>query len=387
MTKKNSRNLWLLTATALFSIPAALLYTSNAISNQPEPERQQAEQVLPRVSVQSLSAGAFQARLQLFGELKAEHRISLTSEVTGRVVWRNPAFSTGNQVSQGEVLIRIDDTGYQARLADARQQLAEARLALQQEQRQKRQARQDWKRAGINEKPDSLTLREPQLDAAQARFNAARAAVSEAEQALARTELKAPFSAVIVERVIAEGSYLSAGDSVATLHSSDSAEIELALTPAQWQQLPAQPQDAKVQLFSPQQPDQRWQATLAELASHIDPTTRLRTLKVQIAQPLQQTPALLTGSFLSVEIEGRSQSDLFALPGSALTADGYLWYVQAGKLQRARRTPVFSHNDTLYVPRGELPARIELVLKPVASYLPGSPVEPALATIAGGDNG
>ncbi|WP_315980448.1 hypothetical protein [Aliamphritea spongicola] len=84
-----------------------------------------------------VTAATYRSQIQAFGEVQATDQISLKSEVSGKVIWRNPAFVSGGLVEKGTELIHIDPTGYKALLASARQTLAEAKLTLQQEQRQR----------------------------------------------------------------------------------------------------------------------------------------------------------------------------------------------------------------------------------------------------------
>ena len=376
MTLKQHRKTILYTVLAFITVPTALVYTNYAVSNQPEPVRQEQAVPAPRVTVLPVTAATYRSRIQAFGEVQATDQISLKTEVSGKVIWRNPAFVSGGLIQKDAELIRIDPTGYKARLASARQTLAEARLALQQEQRQKEQALQDWKRAGISEKPGPLLLREPQLAAASARHSAAQAAVNEARRNLAQTRIKAPADSLITERLTATGSYLNQGDTVASLQTSSRAEVRLALSASQWQQLPADPRGEAVELFSRDLPGVRWQGQVTRLSHNIDANTRLRTLTVSVEQPLSQQQPLLFGSFVQAQLKGQATPDLFALPATALTADGYLWYVTGNTLERAARSVLFSHGDMLYVSRGELPEQISLVRKPVSGYLAGMKVQP-----------
>ena len=374
MSIKQRRQTILFTLAALVTLPAAVLYTNHAISNQPEAERQEANVPVPRVTVMPLQANSYRSEVQAYGEVKALDQISLASEINGRVIWRNPHFVVGGRLQKGDELIRLDATPYMSALANARQSLAEARLALQQEQRQKQQAERDWQRAGLKEQPSPLLLREPQLAVAKATLQAAQAAVAEAKRALAQTSLKAPFDAVVLSRDVATGSYLQQGAPVATLNTSARAEVKLTLSAEQLQKLPANPVGSPVVLSSQNQPGIRWQGRVDRLAQQIDPQTRLRTLVVSVDQPLDQTVPLLFGTFVQARLQGPEQSDLFALPTSALTAEGYLWYVTNEQLQRVKRNPAFSQDEQLFVQRGELPQKISLVLKPVSGYLPGMAV-------------
>ena len=364
----------LLTALALAAIPVSLSYTEHEISNQPKPEKQVQAIIARRVTVLRVKAGSYKSTIKAFGEVKAVDELSLSSEISGRVVWRKSKFVNGNRVKKGEVLIRLDDTEYKTALANAKQAVAEAKLALQLEKRQGQQAQRDWKRSGIKEKPSALLMRTPQLEVAKARYEAAKAVLVQAKRNLAQAQLKAPFAAVVLERDVAQGSYIEAGTKLATLRASDKAEISLALSADEWQQLPRNPVGMQVKLHSRDQTGVFWNGKVQRLAAVVDPRTRLRTLVVSVNKPLNLSKPLLFGSFVSAEIKGSWVSNLFAIPASALTADGYIWLVRNKELRRYRVKPKFSHSGKFFIRRGKLPKRILLVRKPMSSYLPGMKV-------------
>lgn len=368
----------ILTGLALCTIPMALAYTQYAISNQPQPEQYETPETLPRVSVMPLRRGTYQSRIESFAEVRATDEVQLSSLVSGRVIWRSETFRNGHPVKQGEPLLKLDTTSYEEIVAGARQALAEAELALLQERRQQKQAERDWQRSGIEDAPSDLVLRKPQLKLAQARVATARQALNRARRDLAETTLRAPFDAVVINRSATRGSYLEAGVSVATLRGSSSAEVELTLSSQQWQQLPEDLQQVEVQLRDPDQPAHRWQGQISQLSAALNPETRQRSLTASVTAPLQQTPPLLSGSFVEVSLQGQPQSNLFAIPATALTADGYIWTVTDSRLERHTATPLFSADGQLYIPATTLPTEVTLVIKPLASYLPGMAVQPDL---------
>lgn len=270
---------------AVASLGGALFYTANAIENQPEAEQFEQAATAPKVSVLELSPGSYSAQIRGFGEVRTTDELSLSSQISGRVIWRNPDFSNGRQVRQGDVLLKLDATDYQAALAQAQQSLADANLALQQEKHQSRQAELDWQRAGLTTKPSALLLRKPQLAAARARYHAANTAVKQAQNNLEHTQLKAPFNAVVAARNVSVGTYLQASSELAKLRASDRAEIRIGLTARQWQQLPNDLSQASVMLSS-QDKQSSWQGQAQQLAASIDNTTRLRELIISVDQPL-----------------------------------------------------------------------------------------------------
>ncbi|WP_271272949.1 efflux RND transporter periplasmic adaptor subunit [Aliamphritea hakodatensis] len=365
----------IITLLSVAGLGGACLYTAAAIDNQPSAEQFEETVTAPRVTVLELTPGSFTARINGFGEVTSTDELSLSSQISGRVVWRNPDFTDGRQIRKGEILLRLDDTDYQTALAQAQQNLADANLALQQEKHQSSQAKKDWQRAGLTTQPSDLLLRKPQLAAARARYRAASAAVTQARNNLAHTELKAPFNGVVSARNVSVGSYLQPGSELAKLRASDRAEVRIGLTASQWQQLPEDPATASVRLFSKDQ-QTRWEAQVLQLADAVSPTTRLRELIISVEQPLEKDTPLLTGDFVAISITGRQQANLFAIPAAALSAAGYIWYVEDNLLKHSARKAIFSKDNQLFIPRGDLPASLQLVRKPLASYLPNMQVSP-----------
>lgn len=376
MTKNTRWQPILLTTLALATIPAALFYTDYAISNLPEPEKQEARVNVPRVSTLTIGASSHQSEMHAFGEVQAQDEISLSSQIEGRIIWRNPAFVVGGRLQNGDTLIRVDATDFRVALAEAKQALAEAALALQEEEHQQYQAKLDWQRSGIKDSPSDLLLRKPQVKVARTRYQAAQAAVKKAQRDLDQTQLKAPFDAVVVERFVGSGSFLSRGGAVATLRNSATAEVQLALSADQWQLLQSNAIGSEVELSTLAYPDVIWPGKVQRLSEIIASDTRLRTLVVAVKQPLDHSQPLLYGTFVSARIPGQKISDLFAIPASALTADGYIWHVVDNQLQRIKRSPVFSAEGQVFIERGELPDQIQLVRKPMISYLNGMQVKP-----------
>lgn len=385
MTAKQRKRLIMITVASLVTVPSAISYTAYAIQNQPEPEKVNRINVAPRVTVIPVVSGDYHSQIEAFGEVSAVDEIDLSSETSGRVIWINPKFTVGGWIKEGEEIIHIEATQYRTQLANAEKNLSEAALTLKQEQQQKRQALQDWRRSGIKEKPSPLALRDPQLKVANSKYTAAKAAVEEAKHNLVKTRLTTPFDSVVLERRVALGSYVSQAAPVAKLQSTHQAEVKLALTAEQWQLLPTNPIDKPVTLIDSRQPNVNWQGKVQRLDNNIDSITRLRNLIVTVDQPLDQPQPLLFGSFVKASFNGSKVSKLFALPNTALSADGYLWYATDNRLQRSKPHVVFSHSNKLFVSQGELPHKINLVHKPLSTYLTGMKVQAVSpATIAGG---
>jgi len=156
------------------------------VALRPEPERTIPEPVLPLVEVFPVIWGEVPLAVMAQGTVRPHRETQLMAEVAGRITRVSPQFREGATFAAGNVLVEIDPTDFEAALAQARQQSAQAQLTLAQEVNQARQAREDWQRLGGQAEMDPLVLREPQLAVAEAAVASAQAAVRVAERNLAR---------------------------------------------------------------------------------------------------------------------------------------------------------------------------------------------------------
>ncbi|MGD9211829.1 MAG: biotin/lipoyl-binding protein, partial [Desulfobacteraceae bacterium] len=200
---------WVTVVVALFLLVAGGFYTRYQmqaqaskmvpvkIETQPDPD----------VTVVSAQSGSYAAKITAYGEATPHFELSLTAQVSGQVVSLDDNFEPGKRVKKGTVLVQLEDSEYQAVLASAKKDLADARLTLLEEERQAQQASSEWSASGLDGDPDSdLVLRKPQLTAARAAVTNAEAALASARKDLAQTRITVPFDALVVERQVAPGS-------------------------------------------------------------------------------------------------------------------------------------------------------------------------------------
>lgn len=359
---------------AVAAIPTAIAFTVNAVENSPTPPRVDKTPTPPLVTVLDTKPDQYQAIVESNGEVRPAHGLDLVALAGGRVRELSAQFRTGNKVAKGTVLLSLDDVEHRAAVASARQRLEEAKVNLLDEQRQARVAKQDWARRGDGREPNSpLVLREPQMASARARVEAAKANLKHAQAQLAHTQLVAPFDAVVVDRTISPDAYLAAGSSAGKLYAIDYAEIRVALTPKQWKLLPEVAAMEPALIRQVDTSDFQWTGRALNSLNLVNSQTRMRELIVQVARPLDQTPPLLPGSFVTVRLSGRPTAGLLKVPATALTADGFVWHVTPESyLARFSTTPLFSIDTSLFIPAPAHLTSVNIVRQPLTSYQPGT---------------
>ena len=108
MSPKTLRNL--LTAVVILIVGAVA--AAALIKMGQKPERQTPPASRPVVSAFTVAPETEPIRVQSFGSVKAKRSISVVPQVNGEVVEKSPHFEAGGYFSEGQSLLKIDDTDY-----------------------------------------------------------------------------------------------------------------------------------------------------------------------------------------------------------------------------------------------------------------------------------
>ena len=391
-------SLWVTLIISLATVIGAYFYVTSAIqekNNKVRKPRPEASEQALQITVMDVKTGSYTTSINASGLVEPRYSLSLTSQVSGEVTQISNLFEPGKVVKKGHLLTTLKNTELNSLVTSAENTLASAGLALKEEQRQGEQAKAEWKISGSNEAPDSdLVLREPHLVVAKAEYASAKAQLINAENNLQNTKIIAPFDALIIERAVSPGSYLSSGGNIGTLYSVDRAEINVDLSNSDWSKLP----DA-TSLLSSNRPvliesitnDSSWNGKVIHVGLHIDTSTRMRSLTIGLDKPLEQTPILIPGAFVNVTLQGKHYNNLWQLPNTALSQKSEIWYLDANnRLSTFETTPLFSDNQHIYidVPNKLQNKPIQVVIQPYNSYLEGtlvSPIKQSVQSIKGND--
>jgi RND family efflux transporter MFP subunit len=296
-----------------------------------------AEPPLPKVQTVAVQPGSIAPSIVSHGTVTARYELDLAAEVTGRVEWTSAEFETGELVAADQVLVRIDPINYRLALAEAKAALESASLALADSRALKRKA----------------AIREGEL-----KVEAARQRISKAEQDLAYTEIRAPFNAVIDKKLVEFGQFITAGQPVARLLSSDTAQVSLQLPATDVVLLDSRPGVSVMLSAKLGTGQQQWPARLIRIESRVDEQTRVVPVVVEVDSPydLDTHPHILPlGLFVRAELPGRPIGSAVRLPNSALQVDGSVFVVEEGLLRRRPVNIAYREGNTVIVNKGLQP--------------------------------
>ena len=278
----------------------------------------------PIVRVMATAYEPITLKVASYGEVKPKYETEIVTQVSGLVVEISDTFQRGGFVKKGQLLAKIDQSDYETSLIDAEANLASATASLEQERAQGKVAENEWQRI-TDSSPTELSLRKPQLAQELARVKASKAAIKRAERNLERTEIYAPYDALIESRDVALGSFVSMGTKLGKLLSISSAEIRLPVPDNQIKYLENLGENASVVILGNSSGhSHQWSAKIVRSEGVIDNTSRMSFLVAEVNDPyarVTEKPLLKFGSYITAEIEGYHIESAAIIPRHLIDVD------------------------------------------------------------------
>jgi len=330
------------------------------IATRPKASPRERERTAPIVEVMELAPTSAKARIEAMGTVVAADEALIQAEVSGRIVWVHPEMVDGGFVTKDTVVARIDDRDYRLALEQQRSALQSALAELRLEEGRQNVAAFEWE--FMNQKEEQgegdLALRKPQLEAAEAAVRSARANVSKALLSLDRTEISAPFDAVISDAQADVGDQANPGAVLARLIATNTFYVKCLVRTDQLKWLKFSGPDlagGSTVLIYPVSGGERT-GRLINLAPELSSSGRMAQLIVSVDDPLLLKPGdrtrgiLLLDDFVRVQIIGTEMEGVLSIPRTALREGRSVWLLDKdNRLRIVSAEIVFSTPDNVYV--------------------------------------
>lgn len=367
----------------------AFLIVGYMMTTGTEAQRKKPERAARLVEMSTpLSPSDYAVRIEAWGTVQAARRVVLQPQVSGQVQAIGKSFEPGARVKAGDVLVRIDPADYELGVSQRRAELIRAKAELAQEEGRRAVAEQEFKLVGgqATAAQKRLMLREPQLETARAAVAGAEAALATAKLDLRRTEIRAPFNAVVLERDVNVGTRVANGTNLTVLAGTDAYWVELAVPAAslRWIETPG----ATVKLYH----EQVWgksvyrEGRVIRLLGDLDSGGRMAHVLVEVPDPLSlenpDRPPLLLGAFLQAEIKGRRVEGGFAIDRSWLRDGDTVWVMTEDDRLAIRPVEVLYRGAEQVYLRDGLKRGDRLVISDLAVPVEGMPLRAAGQTPA-----
>jgi HlyD family secretion protein len=419
---------WIVIGVVLLLVAAAgaFLYKS---ANAP---REVATTQVPPPAAEGAAMSAAASVLDATGYIVAAHKIALAAKVIGKVAWIG--VNKGDRVTEGQVIVRLEDEEYKAGLTTALGQLdsLNARLAeakngsrpeeIQRAQADLDQAKADRKNAQINlERTRKLVTEgvsaKATLDDAVARMDGfdnrvkslertlelaklgprkeaiaaiegnireAKGRVELAQTQLNNTVIQAPIRGTILQRNVEKGEFVTTGFSgvggakgfVVSLADLKDIEVELDINQSDFAKLHF---GQKAILFTDAYPDKKYNGAITEISPEANRQKATVQVKVKIQDPDEFLRPEMNATVQFQDDQKREPAaggapsglPVVVVPKAAIR-NGAVWIIEAGKAQK-RLVRAKGENSAGVKVEG-LNGGETLILDPPADLKMGAPV-------------
>jgi membrane fusion protein (multidrug efflux system) len=265
------------------------------------------------------------AFIETHGTLEAENEVDLVGRVSAPIV--ELAAEEGMAVRRGQLLARLDDAELRSRLEISRVALAEAELA--------------WERA--QQLNDSQLISPEEYEQDRTRYETARAQLEGDQIQIGYSEVRAPFTGLIVARYVDFAEQISPGTPLFRLSDFDPLLCPIQVPERDLSRLEiGQSSYLEVEAW----PAERFEAEVLRIRPVVDAATG--TVRVTLA--VEGRNKLRPGMFADVYVEIDRRQGTLVMPKSALSVDsiGDTVYVAADGVANRREIELgFAEGDSV----------------------------------------
>lgn len=247
------------------------------------------------VSTATAERQAWQPRIEAVGQLSAVRGVDLSNEIAGTV--SEIAFSSGDSVAKGDLLVQLEDSIEQAELPGLVAQMELAQLNV----------------SRTRELIGRELAAEEDLDRAASELEQMQSRVASLKASIAKKQIRAPFDGTLGIRQVNLGEYLAAGTPIVTLQALDQLHIDFTL-PEEFVDDVARGQKVNVQVSA--WPEQTFTGTLEAASVKIDPTSHNFAVQAVIENPEHR---LRPGMFADITVLAGEAQAVVAVPKTAIS--------------------------------------------------------------------
>lgn len=372
-------------------LAGCLLFAAYLIRTPTQVEESAPEVIPVSVRVAEVQTESVQLLVESQGKVQAAQQVNLSALVAGPVEWISPSLEAGGYVASGEALLRIDSSDYETLLARSRATVQQAQAEADHAEQELERIRElaDRRLASDSQLQDAMR----QVDVNRARLADARANLQQAELDLQRTELKAPFNAIVQMREAEVGQYVNRAQSVAVLYGADVVEVRVPLAIRQLGfldiplsmrgQLPPDiaPQVSLTGVYGGA--EQHWQGKLVRIEAAIDANSNTVQTIIRVQQPQGEgSVPLPIGLYVQAAINGKLVDDIIALPRSVVRNNNQVLVVDAENKMYYRDVEIYRlEEDRVLISGGLLPGET-ICTSPIQAVVDGMSVQPVRESLS-----
>lgn len=354
----------------------AAIFVGRYISNSKKKQRPVAEKVIKTVFTDTVENTTVQIVIPANGNLVAKRRVELFSEVQGVFRSSGKLFKPGQEYRQGEILIRIDASEYYASVQSAKSNLYNAIAAIMPDLRLDfPEVFKKWQ-TYLNEFDlEKTTPKLPEMTSDKENyFITGRGIVSNyynvknLEQRLGKYTIRAPFSGILTEALVTEGSLIRNGQKLGEYIDPDIYEMEVALSKTYASLLKVGEEVVLNNLDN----TETYKGEVTRVNGRIDATTQTITAFIEV-----KDKSLKEGMYLEANLNAKQEENAYEINRNLVLDGEQIFVVRDSILDVIDVNPVY-FSDTKAVVK-DIPDGTIMLSKPVPGAYAGMLVKPFMS--------
>ncbi|WP_412560105.1 efflux RND transporter periplasmic adaptor subunit [Winogradskyella sp. MIT101101] len=354
----------------------AAIFVGRYISNSKKKQRPVAEKVIKTVFTDTVENTTVQIVIPANGNLVAKRRVELYSEVQGVFRSSGKLFKPGQEYRAGEVLIRIDASEYYASVQSAKSNLYNSIAAIMPDLRLDfPEVFQKWQ-TYLNEFDlEKTTPKLPEMTSDKENyFITGRGIVSNyynvknLEQRLGKYTIRAPFSGILTEALVTEGSLVRNGQKLGEFIDPNIYEMEVALSKTYASLLKVGEEVVLNNLDN----TETYKGEVTRVNGRIDATTQTITAFIEV-----KDKSLKEGMYLEANLNAKQEENAYEINRNLVLDGEQIFVVRDSILDVIDVNPVY-FSDTKAVVKN-IPDGTIMLSKPVPGAYAGMLVKPFMS--------
>ncbi|MEJ2059785.1 MAG: efflux RND transporter periplasmic adaptor subunit [Gammaproteobacteria bacterium] len=289
---------------AVFAMTAVLLSACGGS------DKEATEAGRPAVAVQlmTLDAQKLPIYASLPGTVVPADQVQISSRLMGYV--RDLKVHEGQAVEAGQVLLNIDPTDIKGGINQARAQVAQAKAALDEAESNYRRFKDLYEQKAIPKQEFEKVQTGYQV--AKSQYEVAMSALKTAQSQLKYAEVRAPFSGIVVSKMVQDGTLAAPGHPLLTLENPKHLQVQVQVDGQVFQHMWLG-QKLDVEVDGPDMQIQRIEGSVERMVTAADPVTHTHLVKIGLPENAQ----VASGGFARVHVQVGEESGV-TVPASAI---------------------------------------------------------------------
>jgi len=341
---------------------------SKVIANSKEDRRPRPQKVVKTVFVDTVTNGMVPIVVPANGNLVAKRRVELFAEVQGVFKPGGKPFKAGQPYRKGENLIRIDAAEYYASVQSAKSNLYNLVTSIMPDlQLDYPEHFPKWQEYLVNFDLEKSTPKLPEVTSEKEKyFITGRGIysnyynVKNLEQRLSKYTIATPFSGILTEALVTEGTLVRAGQKLGEFIETGTYELEVAISKSYADFLKV----GEVVSLTNLEKTQQYQGKVIRINGRVDQNSQTITAFIEV-----QGENLKEGQYLEANLNARNENDAIEIDRSLLLENDQIFVVRDSILDVIDVNPVYFSDKRVVlkdVPNGET-----IVSRPVSGGYAG----------------